>query len=57
MFSIRHHIRDQIDFIDNSKEKEYMENICDGRKFLFTYNNITDRNPNPGHKIEKFLQG
>lgn len=33
-------------------EKEWMESVCDGKKFALTYDTIADLNPNPGYNIE-----
>lgn len=34
-----------------------MERLCHNQTFLFTYNRIKDKNPNPSFNIEKFCQG
>lgn len=48
MFLTKSHIKDQIEFIDNGDEKKCIKNLCDEEKFLFTYNDIPNNNPNPG---------
>ena len=51
------HVRDQISLMEDGEEKEWMEGVCDGKKFPFTYDGIADVNPNPGHEIEEFRRG
>ncbi len=57
MSSTKNHVRDQISLMDDGEEKEWMESLCNGGKFPFTYDGIADRNPNPGHDIEEFRRG
>lgn len=57
MSSTKNYIRDQIDLMNNRDEKEWMESVCGGGSFPFTYNGIADKNPNPGHNIKRFRQG
>lgn len=43
--------------MEDKDEEEWMESLCMEGKFLFTYNSIADKNPNPGHDIEEFRRG
>lgn len=48
------HIKNQISLIKDGEEKEWIESVCDQKKFLFAYNGIADINPNPSYKIGEF---
>lgn len=54
MLSTKDHVKDQIDFMDDRDEKEWMESVYDGRSFPFTYKGIANKDPNAGHDIEQF---
>lgn len=51
------HVKDQIALMDDSNERDWMDRLCDGKKIPFTYDGITDNNPNPGHDHQEFRQG
>ena len=40
--------------MEDNKEKEWIEDVCDRKKFSFTYDGIANIDPNPGHEIEEF---
>lgn len=50
------HIKDLTTLINESKKKEWIDQICNGETFLFTYNRVKDKNPNLDFNIEKFWQ-
>lgn len=54
MSLIKNYIKDQISFIDNKEEKEWIKNMYNAKKFLFTYDGIINKNLNSGYNIEKF---
>lgn len=57
ILSTKIYVIDQISLIEDKKEKKWMESICDGNNFLFTYNNIININSNLDHEIGKFWGG
>lgn len=42
--------------MNNGKKEKQIENIYDKRKFLFTYNDIINKNLNLNHNIQQFWQ-
>ena len=36
--------------MEDGKEKKWIKDMCDRDKFSFTYDGITDINPNSNHK-------
>lgn len=40
--------------MDNWKEKEWVESLYTIKKFLFIYNDITDKNSNSNYNINNF---
>lgn len=56
MSLIKSHVKDWIELINNRDNKKWMKSLCDVKKFPFTYKNITNNNPNPGHNTEEFWQ-
>lgn len=51
------YIRDQITLMEDGEEKEWIESMCDRKKFLFTYNSIVNINLNSDHEIMEFQWG
>ena len=51
------HVKGLIALMDDNDEREWMSQLCDKKKFPFTYNGIKDENPNPGYDVEEFRQG
>lgn len=56
MFLTKPNIKNQIELMDEGGEKNQMEILYTGEKFLFTYDGITNNNPHPGHNIKEFQQ-
>lgn len=51
------HVKDLIALMDNNEQREWMNKLCDEKKFPFTYNGVDDRNPNPGYDLKEFRHG
>lgn len=50
------HVKGVIAFMDNSGERKQISQLCDKKKFSFTYNKVNNKNPNSGYDFEEFCK-
>lgn len=55
--SRKQYVDDLLSLIEDTGDREYLEELTQLGRFPFTYNGITDTDPNPGHAVDEFVPG
>lgn len=55
--SRKQYVNDLLSLIEDMGNREYLEELTQLGRFLFTYNGITDTDPNPDYAVDEFVSG
>ncbi len=51
----KRHVYALLSLIENTSDREYMDQLITMKRFSFTYNGVSDANPPPDYDIDKFV--